>query len=199
MKRVPAQARSKQKYEKIAEVALRLFIENGFYNTTTNDIAKESNIAVGTLYSYFDDKYDILDAALEFNQQRASVFFNKTIQTLDFDVSLEDLLVVIIQLFIDYKKSFFNTDKFSEEFHAVIINHTNGSCALQEQQIADNLLKSWSEIKVVDEKIFKKLPSILLIIDTVAKDIAFSRKPSITYSQEEIRNIAKTIAFYINL
>lgn len=57
--RKPTQKRSLEKYEKIIDAALKLFNEKGYYNTTTADIAKEANVATGSVYSYFEDKKDI--------------------------------------------------------------------------------------------------------------------------------------------
>ncbi|WP_234121298.1 TetR/AcrR family transcriptional regulator [Clostridium hydrogenum] len=55
----PTQKRSLEKYERIVEAAFKLFNEKGYFNTTTTDIAKEANIATGSVYTYFKDKKDI--------------------------------------------------------------------------------------------------------------------------------------------
>lgn len=55
----PTQKRSIEKYEKIITAAFKLFNEKGYFNTTTTDIAKEANIATGSVYTYFNDKKDI--------------------------------------------------------------------------------------------------------------------------------------------
>lgn len=55
----PTQKRSIEKYERIIEAAFKLFNEKGYFNTTTTDIAKEANIATGSVYTYFNDKKDI--------------------------------------------------------------------------------------------------------------------------------------------
>lgn len=57
--RVPTQKRSVEKYEKIIETAFKLCNEIGYFNITTVDIAKEADVATGSLYSYFNDKKDI--------------------------------------------------------------------------------------------------------------------------------------------
>lgn len=57
--RIPTQKRSLEKYEKIIDAAFKLFNEKGYYSVTTVDIAKEANVATGSVYSYFDDKKDI--------------------------------------------------------------------------------------------------------------------------------------------
>lgn len=57
--RIPTQKRSLEKYEKIISAAFKLFNEKGYYNVTTADIAKEADVATGSVYSYFMDKKDI--------------------------------------------------------------------------------------------------------------------------------------------
>ncbi|MDT8718770.1 TetR/AcrR family transcriptional regulator [Clostridium sp. 19966] len=57
--RKPTQKRSLEKYEKIIDAAFKLFNEKGYYNITTADIAKEADVATGSVYSYFVDKKDI--------------------------------------------------------------------------------------------------------------------------------------------
>lgn len=73
--RKPQQKRSKLMADKILDTALKLFCEKGYYNTTTNEIAKEAGISIGSLYSYFKDKdtifLEILDA---YHQNFLSVF-----------------------------------------------------------------------------------------------------------------------------
>lgn len=44
----------------IAEAAVEVFSENGFSETTVQQIADEANISKGSIYLYFDSKSDIL-------------------------------------------------------------------------------------------------------------------------------------------
>ena len=57
--RVPKQKRSTQMKERVAQAALELFSESGYYDVTTNDIARRAGVSIGTLYSYYEDKRDI--------------------------------------------------------------------------------------------------------------------------------------------
>lgn len=76
--RRPQQKRSIQMKETILEVSKSLFCENGYYNTTTNEIAKTAGISIGSLYSYFPDKDAILTELLErSNQYHFSNVFEK--------------------------------------------------------------------------------------------------------------------------
>jgi len=48
----------------ILGVALNMFSEKGFHGVTMNDIARESEFAVGTLYKFFKSKEDLYGALL---------------------------------------------------------------------------------------------------------------------------------------
>jgi len=59
----PSQDRSRQTVERILEAAARIFHEQGYAGATTNDIADEAGLSIGSLYQYFPNK-DALLAAL---------------------------------------------------------------------------------------------------------------------------------------
>lgn len=73
--RKPQQKRSKRLTEKIVQTALRLFCEKGYYNTTTNEIAKEAGVSIGSLYAYYKDKDTIfLEILNTYNENFLTVF-----------------------------------------------------------------------------------------------------------------------------
>lgn len=55
----PKQKRSELTREKILATALRLFCRKGYYQVSTNEIAKETCISIGNLYFYFPNKETI--------------------------------------------------------------------------------------------------------------------------------------------
>lgn len=57
---VPKQARSKKTREKIIQAAIKLFQARGYEKTTSNDIASEAGVSVGSFYVYFTDKRQLL-------------------------------------------------------------------------------------------------------------------------------------------
>jgi AcrR family transcriptional regulator len=61
-RRVPQQARSRERYDLILDAAARLFAGVGYEAATTNAIAKEADVPIGSLYQYFADKEDVLHA-----------------------------------------------------------------------------------------------------------------------------------------
>lgn len=67
--RIPKQRRSKEQVEKIKKIAYDLFSKEGYYNISSNRIAKEAKISIGTFYSYFNNKKEVFIELLhEYNK-----------------------------------------------------------------------------------------------------------------------------------
>lgn len=60
-----APMRTADKHSKIIDAAISVFSRKGFYNARISDIAKEAQVADGTIYLYFNNKYDILISLFE--------------------------------------------------------------------------------------------------------------------------------------
>jgi AcrR family transcriptional regulator len=61
-RREPKQARSRELVERILTSAGELFAAHGYPNVTTNHIADQAGVSVGSLYQFFADKDEILTA-----------------------------------------------------------------------------------------------------------------------------------------
>ena len=62
--RIPKQKRSIEKKTLIKKAAYTLMCTNGYHNITTNQIAKEANLSIGSLYEYYPNKEAILSEIL---------------------------------------------------------------------------------------------------------------------------------------
>lgn len=58
----PRQERSRLTVERILDAAARIFHEEGYAGATTNEIADEARVSVGSLYQYFPNKHAIVVA-----------------------------------------------------------------------------------------------------------------------------------------
>jgi AcrR family transcriptional regulator len=56
----PRQERSRQTFDRIVDAAARIFERDGYAGTTTNDVAAEAEVSIGSLYQYFPNKDAIL-------------------------------------------------------------------------------------------------------------------------------------------
>ena len=57
--------RVSDKHNKIIQAAIKVFARKGFYSARISDIAQEAKVADGTIYLYFNNKYDILISVFE--------------------------------------------------------------------------------------------------------------------------------------
>lgn len=108
--RTPRQKRSKLMAEKILDTSLKLFCEKGYYNTTTNEIAKEAGISIGSLYSYFKDKDTLFMEILEQYHNDFQIVFenikdevNNSLYRKDKKAWLHILLDSLIQMHMSVK------------------------------------------------------------------------------------------------
>ncbi len=69
-----------EKKEVILEAAVEVMAEEGYYNTKMSWIADRAEIAVGTIYNYFDSKEEVLE----------EIFAREFKKRLDFLAALED-------------------------------------------------------------------------------------------------------------
>ncbi|MFE5290280.1 TetR/AcrR family transcriptional regulator [Nocardia sp. NPDC056611] len=76
-RRGPTQERSKATRAHILDTAARLFGERGIADTSTNRIAAEAEVSIGTVYRYFADRGVMVDELLEQLLQRVENRFTQ--------------------------------------------------------------------------------------------------------------------------
>ena len=73
------QAQRETRRQQILDAALKCFSRDGFHNTTTADIVRESGVSQGTLYLYFATKDEMI-AALADDRHQNEAFLNALAQ-----------------------------------------------------------------------------------------------------------------------
>lgn len=61
-RRGPVQARSRQTVERLLDATARILDRRGYSGLTTNHVAAEAGVSVGSLYRWFDDKAELVEA-----------------------------------------------------------------------------------------------------------------------------------------
>lgn len=135
--------RELNKYKKISNLlssAFKLFIENGFDNTSIDEITKKSKVAKGTFYLYFKDKIDIRNKIII---EKSSELIEKAyehIQANSYE-NREDKIIAFCDYIIDY---------LSRDKALLSLIHKNISTSLYKEVIEkdkeDNII-----VKVLDE------------------------------------------------
>lgn len=95
--RIPKQKRSIEKKDAIIRASYTLFCEKGYYKTNTAEIAKMAGVSTGIVYSYFQDKKDIL---VEVVKLYISIL-GKQFQPILTSIDQEKDFVLVINEFID--------------------------------------------------------------------------------------------------
>lgn len=100
--RIPQQKRSIEKKEKIIEAATGIFMQHGYLNTNTADIAKAASISTGSVYAYFEDKKDILlECLYRFGETLTKQICEK-VGSLSFNGDIYNTIKNILKIFVNY-------------------------------------------------------------------------------------------------
>ena len=90
----------RKKKDAIVNSAFSLFIDNGIKDTSIADIMKKAELAKGTFYLYFKDKYEVRDYLVR--KKAAQIFENAIIKLNESDVTgLEDKVIFIVDNILD--------------------------------------------------------------------------------------------------
>lgn len=108
--RIPRQKRSIEKKQRIIKVAHQLFDKNGYYATNTAMIAKQAGLSVCSIYSYFQDKKDIMLACLQDNSEEIDRRICEQISKLAVDSDIFSIAQGVYRVFIE-------SHKFSKQYH----------------------------------------------------------------------------------
>ncbi|MBR6273764.1 MAG: TetR/AcrR family transcriptional regulator [Lachnospiraceae bacterium] len=126
--RIPKQQRSMEKKQRIKDAAIKLMSDRGYHNTSSNEIAKEADVSIGTFYSYFKDKkalYIELVADIY-----SKVLEPVNLSSLPDDLSIEDTVRLYIsyvfkghEYMTDFQREIASLSEQSEEFRLIEMAH----------------------------------------------------------------------------
>lgn len=92
-----ARMKDESKRTAILQSSKMLFSQNGFYNTSISDIVKETGLPVGTIYTYFKSKDDIVQDIVE---EGWTDFYNRLVLALHQVGDAEAKLKLVLDDFI---------------------------------------------------------------------------------------------------
>ncbi len=81
----------------ILQTAKSLFAEKGFFNTSVSDIVKVSKLPVGSIYTYFSSKEDIVRAIIE---EGWADLHSRLLERLDAAVDPEEKIILLLDGFL---------------------------------------------------------------------------------------------------
>lgn len=96
LKRSAKQARSKATVETILEATAQILAREGLAKLNTNAIAKRAGVSVGSIYEYFSNKREIIDALLDRHLAQGEAAVLEGAAILNEDPSPEDVVRALV-------------------------------------------------------------------------------------------------------
>ena len=119
--------KANDKYNRILEAAVKVFSEQGFFQSTVSQIAKEAGVADGTIYLYFKNKDDILVHFFSFRTRQVFARLREEVEQADNTI---DKLRNLVRRHLEE----FQSDR---NMAVVYFTETHKSHRLVEQQIKE--------------------------------------------------------------
>lgn len=193
--RIPTQKRSIEKRNKIIEEGFNLMCENGYFNTSTPDIAKVAGVSTGIIYQYFKDKKDIFIEGVK--NYAESIMFPMVDILENENIKIDNLDNVIKSMINIFIKKHNISKKAHEELMAMSHLDEDISNIFKNSEIkmTEKIVKTLEEndIKINNPK--EKIHIIVGIIDNFCHEIVYHKHSTINYEimQIEVINLIKKV------
>lgn len=179
--REPIQKRSIEKKEKIIKYGFDLICEKGYYSTNTAEIAKAAGVSTGIVYSYFNDKHDILLAGLK--RYGNNIFYPNIDFIKDIEINKNNLDEIIRKTISQFVKD----HKLSQSAHEEIT-----SMAHSDKDVANFFHENEIEMTNVIVELLQKngfnysdlierVHIIIGLIDNICHEIVYHKHKNINY------------------
>lgn len=183
--RMPTQKRSIEKRNRIIEKGFELMCNNGYYSTTTSDIAKYANVSIGIIYQYFNDKKEIF---LEGVKCYTDKIMFPTISLIDENKKLPNNLTNFFKEIITInKKQHTSTKKAHQELTSMehLDNDVEKIFKEKELILTDKLYNLFLNNGYRKENLKEKIHIIVDLIDSLAHEEAYHQHPNFNYNEME--------------
>jgi TetR/AcrR family transcriptional regulator, fatty acid metabolism regulator protein len=122
--------RNTEKYNQILKAAVKVFAEQGFFQSTVAQVAKEAGVADGTIYLYFKSKDDILIRIYEY---QTGLVFEQFRKAVDAAETAEQKLRNLVHTHLD---------EFQKDIHMAIVYQAETH---QHRRLAQDVIKEMSK------------------------------------------------------
>jgi len=152
-RRVPQQARSREKVNRITSAARSLFSKKGYTKTTMSQIAGKAGVSTGTAYAYFPDKSELLRRILQNHVEEILQPAEKVMQEIPDNAEVKTVLCKLINCFTEIHKKnaglqiiFHERIMNDEKFRTLVMQYRNRG-----REIGRQLVKRFGKKKKNNE------------------------------------------------
>lgn len=138
------------KKELLIKTGMKLFVKQGFENTPTSQISKESGVATGTLFYHFKTKEDLINEIyIQTKKSMSSVLLDKVTHNLDIKETIKQIWINLLSWGFNNKLE----NEFLTKFYgSVYINKLTKEEVSQNFKEGELLFK-----KAIKEEILKNI------------------------------------------
>lgn len=99
--KAPTQERSRQTVTTILEACSKILIREGFFGVTTDKIAKEAGVSIGSLYQFFGNKESVVSAVIHNMFRVDQEYILSRVSEFETATSLEDKIRKFIEIGVE--------------------------------------------------------------------------------------------------
>jgi AcrR family transcriptional regulator len=157
----PVKPRDEKKAEQIFKALPKLVTKNGLAGVTMSDIAKEAKIATGTLYIYYKNKEELINAVFTECRQTS---FAKYFEGFDEDAPFKQGFKKVWMNIVSYRLQHFDEAIFMEQcHHSPFITQTTRQLVSEQVKPLYGLMERGK-----NEKLIKEAETLMLLMFMMA-------------------------------
>lgn len=180
--RIPKQKRSIEKRNLIIKKGFELICNNGYYNTTTNDIAKYAGVSTGIIYQYFNDKKEIFIEGIK--NYSDSIMFPILDHLKETDIKIEKLDIILENMINIFIKKHTLSKNAHEEMIALSHLDDDISKIFKDKEIKTTniIVDTLKKNNINSNNLIEKVHIIIGIVENFCHEVVYHQHQTIDYN-----------------
>lgn len=180
--RMPKQKRSIEKRNLIIKKGFELICNNGYYNTTTNDIAKYAGVSTGIIYQYFNDKKEIFIEGIK--NYSDSIMFPILDHLKETDIKIEKLDIILENMINIFIKKHTLSKNAHEEM--IALSHLDDDISKiskdKEIKTTNIIVDTLKNNNINADNLVERVHIIIGIVENYCHEVVYHQHQTIDYN-----------------
>lgn len=180
--RMPKQKRSIEKRNLIIKKGFELICNSGYYNTTTNDIAKYAGVSTGIIYQYFNDKKEIFIEGIK--NYSDSIMFPILDHLKETDIKIEKLDIILENMINIFIKKHTLSKNAHEEMIALSHLDDDISKIFKDKEIKTTniIVDTLKNNNINADNLVERVHIIIGIVENYCHEVVYHQHQTIDYN-----------------
>ena len=180
--RMPKQKRSIEKRNLIIKKGFELICNNGYYNTTTNDIAKYAGVSTVIIYQYFNDKKEIFIEGIK--NYSDSIMFPILDHLKETDIKIEKLDIILENMINIFIKKHTLSKNAHEEMIALSHLDDDISKIFKDKEIKTTniIVDTLKNNNINADNLVERVHIIIGIVENYCHEVVYHQHQTIDYN-----------------